>query len=255
MARTPRDFFGRRKEGYYQATHRPLNCLVFLLPLIILYEWGSYTAGPLPLDEASAPGRVIAFYWIVRFLGLFATVPTYVPGVLLVIVLVLWHLVTEGRTRLRWQVLGGMAVETFLFCIPLLVLNLMLQAYVLAGTTGSGPLLAGSAASMRDQLVIAMTAGIFEELIFRLLLIWMFKLFFVDLLKWPKSESLAGIVVITAVLFGGYHYLGQEQFLWRTFLFRSAAGVFLGMIYVLRGFGITVGTHSLYDVVVTLWAA
>jgi hypothetical protein len=33
-------------------------------------------------------------------------------------------------------------------------------------------------------------------------------------------------------------------------LFLTAAGLYFGMLYILRGFGITVGTHALYDVLV-----
>lgn len=249
MQRTSRNYFGRRKDGYVQATHRPINCLAFLLPLIVAYEIGSWTAGDLPIS-ASPPERVIAFYWIVRFLGLFATVPTYLPGLLLLIVLAVWHLVSEQRGRFRWQTVLGMAVESFLFCLPLLVLSRLLPAYMLAATA---PTVGGL--GMREQLVVALTAGIYEELIFRLLLFWMFKLLLVDILELPHGGSIIATVLISAALFGAYHYLGPEQFSWHTFLFRTSAGVFLGMIYVLRGFGITVGTHALYDVIITLWSA
>lgn len=245
MQRRSRDFFGRRKDSYVQATHRPLNCLVFLLPLIVIYEIGSLTAHSLPLDTPSPPERVIAFYAIMRFLGLFATVPTYLPGLLLLVILALWHLASEHRGRLRWTAVLGMAVESLLFCIPLLVLNRLVQMCVLAG--------GGGEFGLREQLVVAVTAGIYEELIFRLLLIWIFKVVLVDVLELPKAGSMAAIVLATAGMFAGYHYLGAERFAWTTFLFRTAAGALLGMVYVLRGFGITVGTHALYDVIVTLW--
>ncbi len=244
----PRDSLARR-ESYYQATHHPLNCLLFLLPLIAVYELGSLLVGDLPLE--SPPQRVIAFYWIVQFLGLFTAVPTYLPGLLLLAILGLWHYVAGQRWRLRWRTLGGMAVESLLFCVPLLVLNRLFQVYVLAGLAGEP----GAALGLGERLVVALTAGIYEELIFRLLLIWALKLLLVDVLELSASGSMVAIVVAAAVLFGGYHYVGREAFAWRTFLFRTAAGLFLGMIFVLRGFGITVGTHATYDVVVTLLAA
>jgi hypothetical protein len=247
VQRRSRDFFGRRKDSYIQATHRPLNCLVFLLPLIVIYELGSLTAHSLPLETASPPPeRVLAFYWIMRLLGLFATVPTYLPGLLLLVILALWHLVSEHRGRFRWSAVLGMTAESFLFCIPLLVLNRLVQTCALAGG-------AGGEFGLREQMVVAVTAGIYEELIFRLLLVWMLKLLLVEVLELPKTGSMVAIVLVTAALFAGYHYLGAERFNWTTFLFRTAAGVLLGMIYVLRGFGVTVGTHALYDIVVTWW--
>ncbi|MDD4888943.1 MAG: hypothetical protein PHU85_03365, partial [Phycisphaerae bacterium] len=166
--------FGPLKDTYYEATQRPLNCLVFLLPLIIFYELGSISAGPLPLSHP--PDRVLAFYGIVQFFDLFANVPTYLPGVLLLIVLVIWHLVTDSpRARVRWSTIGGMAVESFLFCVPLLVLYRMTHLLTTAGEVRY---------TMREMLVIDVTAGIYEELIFRALLIWMFKIVLVDVLEW-----------------------------------------------------------------------
>ena len=255
MVRSSRHDFGRRssryspphisrREGYYQATHRPLNCLLFLLPLIIVYEIGSMMAPASPLEGAGGPDRVIAFYWVLRFLGLFTYVPTGLPGLLVVAILLLWHAATAGRTRVRWQTLAGMAVESFLFCLPILVASRLCQVY-LAGEM---------VPSLRDKLVIDLTAGIYEELIFRLLAIWMLKLVLIELMELPHVASMVVIVIITALMFSGYHYLGAESFQWKSFLFRTTAGLLLGIAYVQRGFGIAVGAHSLYDVIVTLWA-
>lgn len=246
MVRPPPFNLGPLKDTYSRATHRPLNCLVFLLPLIILYELGSMSAGPLPL-HARPPDRVLAFYWIVQFIGLFGNVPTYLPGALLLIVLVVWHLITDSpRARVRWSTIGGMAIESFLFCVPLLVLYQMTHLLAAAGEVHY---------SMRDMLVIDVTAGIYEELIFRALLIWMFKLLLVDVLERHEGRSMVAIIVITGVMFSAYHYLGAEAFSWPSFTFRTAAGMYLGGIYVYRGLGITVGTHALYDIIYTLTAA
>ena len=240
MPRRSRDFFGPRREGYYDATHRPLNCLLFLLPLIVLYEVGSLWVGSVPLGS-TPPQRVTAFYWIVQFLGLFASVPTYLPGVLLVVIFGLWHLLDRDRVHPRWTVVGGMFLESLAMCLPLLVMNRLFHQFnMLAGGDGLG-----------QELIVALTAGIYEELIFRLLLIWLLKIALIDLARLPRTWTMAGIVVLTAALFAIYHYAGAEPFAMRTFMFRTLAGIYLGGLFVLRGFGITVGVHAIYDVILT----
>jgi CAAX prenyl protease-like protein len=60
------------------------------------------------------------------------------------------------------------------------------------------------------------------------------------------------MVLISSLLFAGYHYLGSEHFIWQTFVFRTAAGLYFGAIFVFRGFGITAGSHAAYDVMIVL---
>lgn len=58
------------------------------------------------------------------------------------------------------------------------------------------------------------------------------------------------------MLFSLYHLTGQQlsgkvAFPWAAFIFRMLAGVYLGGLYVCRGFGIAVGTHAVWN----LWVA
>lgn len=247
MARSARYEFGRRRDTYYQATHRPLNCLVFLLPLIALYELGSMWVRSVTLE--SPPERVIAFNWIVEFLGLFTAAPHYLPGVVLLCVLLVWQIGGGHPWRFRWSTAGGMFIESVLLVAPLYVLNLLIR--YLYGSWALAGLFTPTEAD--KSLILLVTASIYEELIFRLLLIYLIKLLLVDVMDRDKSVSTLAAVLVSGVLFAAYHYAGTEQFLWRTFIFRSIAGVTLGTIYVMRGFGITVGTHAFYNVAVTFW--
>ena len=42
----------------------------------------------------------------------------------------------------------------------------------------------------------------------------------------------------------------RRAFTWFAFVFRWMAGVFFAWVFVLRGFGIAVGTHTMYDILV-----
>jgi hypothetical protein len=53
-------------------------------------------------------------------------------------------------------------------------------------------------------------------------------------------------------LFAAAHNLGPhgEPFHAHVFMFRTAAGLFFAWLYCVRGFGIAVGAHAGYDVMV-----
>ena len=66
----------------------------------------------------------------------------------------------------------------------------------------------------------------------------------------PGRARLA--VTGSALLFALAHHAGSpgEAFTWFAFVFRWMAGVFFAWVFVLRGFGIAVGTHTMYDILV-----
>jgi membrane protease YdiL (CAAX protease family) len=101
-----------------------------------------------------------------------------------------------------------------------------------------------------ENLVLSLGAGVYEELVFRLICFTLLSLFFIDFLGFSKKFGGLWIVLIGALAFSAYHYLGDEPFAWRAFLFRTAAGIYFGVLYLLRGFGITAGSHAAYDIFV-----
>ncbi len=53
---------------------------------------------------------------------------------------------------------------------------------------------------------------------------------------------------------GGEPAIGNEELIWGRFYFRAAMGLLLGLLYLGRGLGVTVYTHALYNVAVSLGA-
>jgi len=60
--------------------------------------------------------------------------------------------------------------------------------------------------------------------------------------------------IVSALVFAAAHHLGPdgEPFRLVVFSFRTCAGVYFTWIYQMRGFGIAVGAHASYDVLVGL---
>ena len=101
--------------------------------------------------------------------------------------------------------------------------------------------------------MLSLGAGLYEELVFRVILVSALFLFF----RRVSGSQGAGVYVAAALLgafvFSAYHYVGPygDPFSLQTFLYRFVAGLVLNVLYLVRGFGITAYTHAFYDVLVT----
>ena len=116
-------------------------------------------------------------------------------------------------------------------------------------------LLAGSGidGTVLERLTLSIGAGLYEELLFRVVIVALLANGF-RLLGIGRVP--AGIVatVLGALLFSAFHYIGPlgERLELQSFVFRAIAGLAFSALYLVRGFGITAWTHALYDVAVLL---
>ena len=103
-----------------------------------------------------------------------------------------------------------------------------------------------------EQFYLAIGAGIWEELVFRVGLIGLILIFMTRIVGYKGIFSALLAVIISSVLFSLFHYLGPfaENFAFKSFYIRTLAGIFLGSLYLFRGFGIAVYTHIIYDIVI-----
>ncbi len=228
-------------DRYLERSESPLTSLVFLLPLIIAYEVGTefFTA-------AAHHGRdqhIIAFTLLQRFLHLFGATGRHLPALAVIGVLLAWHIACKDPWRIDFRTLMLMAVESAAMAMPLIVLGYALARYFPLAAHGRGA---------SDLLIMAFGAGIYEEYFFRLALFTILSLVLRDLFKMGKKASGLLIVVVSAFLFSAYHYLSPvEHFVWRTAFFRTAAGIYFGLLFLARGFGITAASHCSYDIIVS----
>jgi membrane protease YdiL (CAAX protease family) len=101
------------------------------------------------------------------------------------------------------------------------------------------------------QAITFVGAGIYEEVLFRLLLFSALA-FLLRLAYLPSLLAVPLAAVGSAALFSGAHHVGPfgESYDPYVFLFRMVAGVYFALVFRLRGFGVAAGAHALYDVVV-----
>jgi len=106
-----------------------------------------------------------------------------------------------------------------------------------------------------QNLIASLGAGIFEELVFRLLLMSAFAwlcLRATNAFALPRWVAGVAAVAGSAVLFSAFHHVCGEPFARDVFLFRVMAGAILGFLFWFRGYGVCVYTHAMYDVYVFL---
>lgn len=234
---------------YWRHSRRPLTSLAFILPALVAYEGGVRLLGSRALRNG-------ADLWLRALLDQAGLGHYFLLPVLTAAVLMAWHHTTRERWHVSLPVLAGMALECAVMGLVLVSIGRLqaLAAQNLAGVPADhaamrwGALAQWSAAV---RLVGFLGAGIYEELLFRLTLLPLV----IGLCGWlrcSEAARLAGAIVITSLVFSGAHYLGPlgERFDTYSFVFRSVAGGFFGMLFVHRGFGIAAGTHALYDIFV-----
>lgn len=221
--------------------------LLFALPLLVLYELGAATMEVGP-DPAVRNGADVLLRMMLAAGGLHGTAAF--TSVLLVGSLVL--IILERRRRpvpLRIGVLFGMLLESSVYALLFGLVISTATYWVLNPPL----LLMGPALGVREQVVLSLGAGIYEELVFRVLLAGGL---FVVLRAAGAGWRLAGIsaTLVSAVIFSAFHYIGVYGDPWalESFTFRFLAGLAFSALFLLRGFGVAAWTHALYDVFLTL---
>ncbi len=234
-------------DAYRDVTHRPLQCLVFLLPMVIAYEVGmALTFGDRVRGEGPTLAAEQLFYW---FFGLFGGTGVFLPGALLIAVLLGWHIASRNPWKVQLPPLAGMAGESVLWAIPLLFLHGRLVSLQATGQMVPVVLPEGPPRAIQE-LLLSVGAGIYEELLFRLIIIGLLNLLLVDICGMKQVAGVAAAVIVSSLLFALHHYppIGNDVWSASEFAFRAAAGAYLAAVFVLRGFGLAVGCHTMYDV-------
>lgn len=236
---------------YAQQSTRPLHVLAFLLPLIILYELGTakYLTHPGVVDTIGARGMIRQFF------SAFGPASFYLPGIMLTGVLVLWHLLVKDRWKLNATTLLGMFLESTLWVLPLIVFGQLL----LGGQHVPAALAADDSASRtwtdlnwQSRVTLAIGAGIYEELLFRLIMVTGLHFLLVDLFRLSHAVGSLIAALASAIAFAFYHnsIFANGQVNLYVLGFYIGAGLYFAGLFLKRGFGIVVGTHAVYDIVV-----
>jgi hypothetical protein len=234
---------------YLTATRHPWPCLLFVLPLLAVYELGVLLLGG---TQAMAL-RNGADAWVRGGLEAFGLNQPWAAPLLVLGVLVIWALQRWGD-RPDFGLAGwlGMTLESLAFAVGLWALSRHYGPLIEhAGLTPVSTVAGGSGLSAFAPVITYLGAGIYEELLFRLVgyagLVALLRLADV-----PGPIAVVLAVAGSALAFAAAHHIGLhgEPMVPAIFLFRALAGVYFALLFQFRGCGIAVGAHAIYDVFV-----
>ena len=239
--------------SYWSTTRAPRYSLTFAFPLLILYEFMARgLSGPDGSGIRNGADVLLKSLFVLLGGGHGLTI----FGVLLLgtgIVLVWRDRRKNGPIEGRYFV--GMLAESVVYAVLFGVVTSLLTTLVLQGPRllALGPI---EGQGLGTQIMVSLGAGIYEELLFRVLIVSGLAALARRGFGWGRPAAGTFAVILGALLFSAFHYIGPygDPFSAGSFIFRLIAGILFSAMYLLRGFGITAWSHALYDVFLSLLA-
>ncbi len=235
-------------NSYLRQTSSLTYSYLICLPLFVVYEVLILISQP----DTDAVIRLSADIWIRQLLMLFHE-NTLLLSVIVLAVLGGIILYRERKKEITYKprYFGLMVGESIFWAVILAIAVSGLTGMLFSLTAADG--LAGSGVTRLQMLALSIGAGLYEELIFRVVivyaLLWLFRLMM------EENPAVIAAVLLAAILFSAVHYTGDlgDTFTWSSFVFRMLFGLALNALLLLRGFGITAWTHSMYDVLLVVF--
>ena len=172
----------------------------------------------------------------VALLGL--TDATPVLATLVIGLSLLRHHQEQRSWRFPPWFLIAMGMEAALCTIPLFGVGVLIGVLIPYSTVEMG------------GLALALSAGLYEELVFRLLLIEAASHVCITFLGTSRTSAMPYIIGLSGVLFACYHAPLLDGFDVTGLLVYTFGGIWLAVLYRYRGLAIAVLSHVLYDIMV-----
>jgi membrane protease YdiL (CAAX protease family) len=237
------------RGGYFHISSRPWHILLFLLPFVAFYELGS-----TGIIGGGVSETLKAQDMLVRFFDLFGVLGLHLPAIALVLTLLIQHLLSKSKWTIHPRVLLAMVAESAFLTGPLVVIAIILSSLAPATMIQQPVPIADPdlTSSTFEGIYLAFGAGIYEEMLFRLVLITLLHFVVADVLGFKHKTGLIVAVLLSALAFAWHHdaVTSSGAINWRLAVFYTIAGAYFGVLFIARGFGIAVGAHLMYDILV-----
>ncbi len=227
---------------YFHRSKSLANSFLFILPLLVIYEIGIAIQGSGVKNTADV---------IVKTpLILLGKNGSLIFNSLVIILLFVSVFYVEKEHRLNPVIFISMFIESAVYALFVgyglgFIVYKILFTYVLAMSFSK---------DLWMGIILSVGAGVYEEIVFRFLLISLLYFILTNLLKTNKPFGIIISIITAALIFTALHYVGTlgDRFTYTNFMFRLLAGIVLSTIFIFRGLGIAVYTHAIYDVLSVL---
>ena len=226
-------------NDYLTRSRNLSKSFLFILPLLVFYEIGIVLYGSATKNTADIIVK--------KPFEIFGNNATLAFNSLIIIISFFSIFYIEKKNRLNCGIFIPMFLEstaygfflgyvTLFFVhgyLPFDITNLPVQSFI-------------------KGIIISLGAGIYEEILFRMLLLSILYFIIVKALRTNPIIGSLSSILICAFIFSIMHYIGPtgDSYSISSFSFRLVAGIVLSAIFVFRGLGIAVYTHAIYDILV-----
>lgn len=229
---------------YLTVSKSPLYSFIFTLPLFLLYEVGIFLISSRDIDQLRNGADVLMRQVLESFgiYGMYGFGGTFLIGFLIAFIRQKKNLRTS---EIESRFLLIMFFESIIWATLLVIMMIKIPTFLSLSNEDH----------LIQQVVLAIGAGIYEEFVFRVLLISGLAILFGLIFNWGEFGKTFLSVIISSAIFSIFHFFGSygDTFSFPLFFVRFFAGIFLAMIYIFRGFGITAYAHSIYDLFVLVY--
>lgn len=240
---------------YISHTKRFYYSLFFILPFLFIYEYGLFR-GVLgdKINGADALLRLF-FYFVSSMIGSQLATVTFALILIVLFLSVIIYLI-KNKIRIKLSFLLAMFFESAIlgFFVAVVVHFLLNYRLPIFFTFQPNPgvieqLTIIGLETFWEKIVASIGAGVFEELVFRVMLIR----FLYEFLKNPiyktfgyDRKALWRSVIVSSIIFTLMH-VGSVGALGGLFSIFLGSLIFSG-IYLQRGYGVTAATHIFFDI-------
>ena len=237
--------------GYAAVTRTATYGFLAALPLLVLYEVGILLA-----TGGTGEIRVGADVWLKTLLARLGATGSLALGVgVLAAGLAVFWSERHRRPRIVPKYFAWIVAEALLYAIVLAYVVGTATAFLFADAGGGAPVAALAQLArlgLGAQLALSIGAGLYEELVFRVLLVGGLALALGRLTRWSRRDAYVLAAVVGAIVFSAVHHVGVygDPFTVEVFTFRFLFGLALNGVFLVRGFALAAWAHALYDVLV-----
>jgi hypothetical protein len=237
--------------SYWSLSRSPRYSIALALPLLVLYEALAAMLGVAGSGVRNGADVILKSPFV-------AVAGQWGPLIFVVLLVMVggWYAIRDlrrarraGRTALSPRILVLMLVESAVLAVAFGIVVGIATAHLLS-SLGVLAMAQVERLGATERLMVSLGAGLYEELLFRVLLVggllWLGRRVF----GWRNWVAGTVAVLVGALVFSTFHYVGPygDPFEIRSFAYRAVGGLAFSGLYVVRGFGITAWTHALYDV-------
>lgn len=232
-------------HAYLEHSKDLFTSMILVLPLFILYQVGVMATGGVRngVDFVTdvmwwASGQQLSIYMLINL------------GLLVAFGVTIFLLRHRGTFHPKTWPIVMVESTVYALCFGGAVIKLM-SAFGMSSLLASG----AKGYGVFDAFILSLGAGLYEEIVFRLIGVGLTYWGLQKLGKLPSWANAAMAVLVSSIVFSAIHHIGAlgDPFTMGVFMFRFFAGVLLALIFYLRGFAVAVYTHAIYDIIVMVF--